>query len=263
MSNVEKLIADRGFQDVNPISCGYESCDPLHSWGYGVRDYFLFHYVMKGKGTFIQDGKKCHPAKGDLFLIRPGKLVFYQADPIDPWAYCWIGFRGRKAEELLRACGFLSEADCLSAPQAGPVFHALCQLEDQRPDTELILSSKLYELFALLTEKGTVRKRHVDYYIDHAIHYIQVNYASPVTVQRISDMLGIDRHYFCRIFSQKTGFSPQEFLIHTRMECSRQLLETGKYSIHEIARSVGYDDPFNFSKMFKKYYGKSPQNYKK
>lgn len=55
-----------------------------------------------------------------------------------------------------------------------------------------------------------------------------------------------------------TGVSPINYLILIRLQQARQLLMTEEYPIKEIARAVGYEDAYHFSKSFKKQYGVSP-----
>lgn len=40
-------------RDLNMYICGIEKCKPGHSWGPGIRDHYLIHYVINGKGKFI------------------------------------------------------------------------------------------------------------------------------------------------------------------------------------------------------------------
>ena len=85
--------------------CGWESCEPCHAFGPAVRDHFLVHYVMEGRGTFRCGGVEAHLGKGEGFLIRPSEVTYYEADREDPWTYCWVGFDGTRAASLLALAG--------------------------------------------------------------------------------------------------------------------------------------------------------------
>jgi AraC-like DNA-binding protein len=91
--------------------------------------------------------------------------------------------------------------------------------------------------------------------------YIMANYANHISIEGIAYMLGIDRRYLCRVFYKNTGNTPQNFLINYRLEKAAALLNKHSYSVSEAARSTGYDDIYNFSKMFKKKYGVPPSHY--
>lgn len=67
--------------------------------------------------------------------------------------------------------------------------------------------------------------------------------------------------YFRRAFRDKIGHTPQKFLEFKKMEQAMHLLSTG-HSVKETAAQVGYNDPYFFSRMFKRYMGTSPSSYR-
>ena len=86
---------------LNVCNTGLQRCEPGYSWGPGVRDHFLIHYVISGSGVYESDGVRRELRAGDLFLSRPDMRIFYQSSADDPWEYCWVGFHGTDAELLL------------------------------------------------------------------------------------------------------------------------------------------------------------------
>lgn len=72
-------------------------------------------------------------------------------------------------------------------------------------------------------------------------------------------------YYFCISDLEKTntGKSIMEYLIYFRINKAKVYLQADQYSVSEIAYRVGVRDPLYFSKVFKKYYGLSPQAYRK
>ncbi len=69
--------------------------------------------------------------------------------------------------------------------------------------------------------------------------------------------------YISKIFKEKTGDSPINYLIRVRLSKAREMLTEGRGSIRSISAMVGYDDVYHFSKLFKKHYGVSPMYYRK
>ena len=249
---------------------GVEKCQPGHSWS-GVRDHFLIHYILSGKGIFIFDGTSYHLKGGQGFLICPNMLSFYQADMEEPWEYCWVGFHGRYAESYLKD---------LNLEASNPVFS--CSLENSleksifkmieaqnRPvGRDFILTGLLYQFFGDLASAieysvpNDKSQNIKQLYIQKAIDYIQKNYSRKITIEQIADFIGIDRKYMSSLFKKFLNTSPQEFLINLRMDKACVLLAQNTLSIQDIAHSVGYDDPQLFSKMFKKRKGLSPSQYR-
>ena len=90
----------RSVADLVPTVLGEEECVPSHSFGPFIREYFLIHYCIDGKGTFSVEGKTYKVSKGEIFIICPGQVTVYTADADDPWHYAWIGFSGKEAERI-------------------------------------------------------------------------------------------------------------------------------------------------------------------
>ena len=171
--------------DAMIYTCGYETCEPSHSYGPVVRSGYLIHYILKGKGIYKTDGHIYPLSEGDAFLIRPNTLIYYEADKYHPWTYTWIGFQGIKIEEYLKRTSLLET----------PYFHygkddrvRLChekmfeayKLPENR---DLMMNSILYEYLYLLASKFPRKyippKEKKITYVEEALRYIENNYAPP------------------------------------------------------------------------------------
>ncbi len=263
MTNIS--ILNKHFTEINPILCGWETCENGHSFGPASRDCYLIHYVMSGQGIFQRNGQAYSLAKGSMFLIRPYEITFYKADDRNPWEYIWIGFNGRLVPELLESSGFANDGCILCAPALRNIFLGMKEASSLHYSAEIFLCGKIFEMFShLQTEFNPPLKESAgSLYSAKAKDYIMANYANRITVMNIANMLGIDRRYLCRVFFKYTGDTPQNFLVNYRLEKAALLLTKHGYSVSEAARSTGYDDIYNFSKMFKKKYGVPPSIYSK
>ncbi|MDY2593897.1 MAG: response regulator [Oliverpabstia sp.] len=97
-----------------------------------------------------------------------------------------------------------------------------------------------------------------------AVDYIRENYADPnLNLSGICMHLGISTSYFSSVFKEETGETFMEFLIRTRMEKARELLEHTSLKNYEIAERVGFADPHYFGISFKKMTGQTPTEYAK
>ena len=92
---------------------------------------------------------------------------------------------------------------------------------------------------------------------------IDYNFFRAITVREIAHTLHMDSAYLTRIFTQKYGIAPKEYLIDRRIEYAKKLLRESDASIKEIAISVGYDDQLYFSRIFKKKEGLPPLEYRR
>lgn len=242
-------LINQHFRDLNPIQLGYEQCKPQKRFGPYIRKYTLIHYVVKGKGVLMKDGKTYPIQAGEAFLILPGEETTYEADAKDPWYYQWIGFDGALASAFQ------------DLPPVFPFPQDILQkmLDAVRQDLiEHRIAGLLFRLYAELFEEKTTQNT----YVGQVQSRIHASYMEPLRVEQIAEELNLNRRYLSRVFKQKTGRSIQEYLIFVRMEEAKRRLEEG-YSVKETAGLCGYDDVGNFSKMFKQIYGSSPFYWKK
>jgi transcriptional regulator GlxA family with amidase domain len=102
---------------------------------------------------------------------------------------------------------------------------------------------------------------------DAAIHAVQEwaadNYAAPDIVSAMTAHAQLTEKTFARRFKAATGFAPLEYVQRLRIEESKQLLETRDSPIEAIGEQVGYADAASFRRLFKRYVGESPGEYRR
>ena len=234
-----------GFEDISPLFFGHESCASLHSFGPYVRDYYLVHFCLAGRGVLEDKYGRHEISAGELFVIRPGEVTLYSADRLDPWEYIWIAFKGRRAEM------FDFGASVIAYPE--DTVERLCELIDSEMRSAYAYLGIIYELIHRLfpdIEEAPDRLAMIK-------RYIKYNYMKPITIAELSSAFGLERSYMFRIFKRRYGVGVKEFITKTRMEKATAFLKEG-YSVSETSHMVGYADVFNFSKAYKRYFGISP-----
>lgn len=258
--------------DLYLSTCGIQNCVGNHCFGPGKRDVYILHFISEGKGIFKHNGKTYHLSRGDVFLVKPGEEVYYEADENNPWSYIWVGFQGIKAPVYLAAAGLKDNMVTGKCENTSLVFTYVQQMIISRQLTlanELKREAALLQILSALVDehKATLPKEErYDYpyqiYVEQAISYIQQNIKNNIKVNDIASYIGIDRSYLTNIFKQVTKVSPQEYIVSCRMEKAESLLLDKSKKIADIGYEVGYSDSMTFSKMFKKYKGISPSEYK-
>ena len=84
-----------------------------------------------------------------------------------------------------------------------------------------------------------------------------------ISVEEIARSTYLSTTYVTKIFKEIINDTPINYLIQIRLEKAKELLREGKISIQDISKQIGYDDPYYFSKLFKKKYGLAPSEYRK
>jgi two-component system, response regulator YesN len=95
-----------------------------------------------------------------------------------------------------------------------------------------------------------------------AIAFIRDHFAENVTRTHIAARLGCSPAHFSRVFARTTGYTFKDFLLQCRLEKAKELLRGSHLRVAEVARVVGYDDPFQFSKFFRARTGVSPRQFR-
>ena len=94
-------------------------------------------------------------------------------------------------------------------------------------------------------------------------HFIDLNNLREVNLESAADSIGITASYLSRMFKEKTGQNFQDYVIERRMATAAGLLRETSLSTGDIAYQVGYGDVSYFSRIFRKYFGSSPREYRK
>ncbi|GAA3410677.1 AraC family transcriptional regulator [Paenibacillus hodogayensis] len=98
--------------------------------------------------------------------------------------------------------------------------------------------------------------------IEETIAYIHLHIQETHSLFSLASRYGMSPKYFAELFFKAAGVSPIHYVIRHRIHLAEKMLLTTNASIREIGKSVGYNDPYQFSKIFKKYRGVSPSELK-
>ncbi len=268
------IFNDDNFIDVKIYQYGYEKCKPAHSFGPALRQHYLFHYIISGKGKlFLENSNKINNIytlnSEQGFLIPPNKCCHYIADEKYPWEYIWVEFSGLKVDEFIKISGLSCDNPIYKSDSKSSINLKNKMLDILRSDkedpSEAIGHLHLFLFLLKNSNQNKMKSTYGDlknFYVREAINYIENNYQNNITIEEISLFLGLNKSYFGKIFKEVINSNPQEFLIQYRMSKACQLLKTSNLSVKEIGEQVGYVNPLHFSKIFKNTFNISPRDWK-
>ena len=258
--------------DLGVYHYGFDDNSPGRSFGPAIWDCYLIHFIRTGKGTCVIDGKSYDLHKNQGFLIQPGQIGYYVADEEDYWKYCYIGFNGTKAKSFLEQANITADNPIFTyklKDSLSELIRQLINIEDNISIRETAQMSLIYQFISKLIENSVDTKLpymyggdRSAYYIELATTYMTNNYTKRITMKDVARHVGLNPSYLGGLFKKHYGFSPQEFLKTYRLERACELMANPQLSIGDIARSIGYDDQLQFSKIFKKNQGVSPKAYR-
>ena len=270
------VFPNENFLDLRLYQYGWEQCAPLHSYGPSVRNHYLFHYVISGRGWLDSNDQsgathRYSLSGGQGFLICPGQVNTYCADKADPWKYTWLEFDGLRVKEYVERAGLGVSQPIyrpLSEAQGEAVRDAMLYIAGHSQASALHLIGHLCLFLDGLIQSSSTRRelrggQLKDFYIQEAVNFMEHNYPREITVEDVADACKLNRSYFGRLFKKEMGCGPQEFLIRLRMSKAAELMKTTTNSIGSISAMCGYPNQLHFSQAFKKRYGLAPREWRK
>jgi two-component system, response regulator YesN len=99
--------------------------------------------------------------------------------------------------------------------------------------------------------------------ISEIMEYISINYKKEIDLNSASAYVNMSAAHFCTVFKKETGKNFTEYLTALRLEKAKELILKTDMKIYELAEAVGYSNANYFSKLFRKYTGVSPEEYKR
>lgn len=99
--------------------------------------------------------------------------------------------------------------------------------------------------------------------IRRSIAYMVEHLNQPVQVSTLAAQASVSTSHFFALFKRQMGTAPIDFFIRLRMNHARELLDSTRSSVKEIAATMGYDDPFYFSRVFKSVHRVAPAEYRR
>lgn len=256
------------------------SCVPAH-W----HEEMELIYIKKGMGLITVDLEQYPVSAGSILLIIPGQLHSINQYESDSMEYENIIF---KPEILLAkqtdACNsnyFLPLLDgTLQLPTlfvpGMPHYEQIATCIDNAdeicktcPDAyQLVIKGQLYlmfyTLFSQYCQKQVRRKdnKSLDK-MKQIIKYIENNYMDKITIETMSQELGLSQSHFMKFFKNTMGTTFIDYLNEYRLTMASRLLVSSESSILNIAAEVGFDNLSYFNRLFKKRFAVTPRDYRK
>ena len=121
-----------------------------------------------------------------------------------------------------------------------------------------LINKAIYNISQNSRQAGHLNSVNYSLPVRLACEYIDKNYQEDINLNKISNYVSLSKNYFCNIFKKETGMTIWDYLIRIRMEEAKKMLLETEQKTYEISERVGYDDPSYFGRLFKKYTGFTP-----
>jgi AraC-like DNA-binding protein len=232
----------------------------------GISQYILI-YCIKGEGWFSVEGVKKQVKANEYFILPKNKAHEYGSEIGNPWTIYWVHFDGESAEYL---ASYLQPAKKKPPFFVAPSSLRLMIFDDiishlelsNNSDNLIYASSSLYAFltsFHRLNIKITNKEFNP---IEELINYMKNNLDKNLTLKQFAEHVSMSPSHLSAIFKRKTKYSPVNLFTNLKIQKASQLLLDEQHSIKTIALTLGFDDPYHFSRIFKRVMGVAPKYFK-
>jgi len=253
-----------------PIAFGYYPRASGHRMIRERHDDNLLMYCTAGRGTLELGSMSVQVGPGDAMLLPRGSQHSYHADTNNPWTIYWVHFEGGLAEQFLDAIRggrqfapvqFIGTHSRLIAD-----FETL--LETRKTGYSRLsfvyAANLLRQMLAYLSVVAPVVQAKQQHAMDlEGIHALmEQKLHGQLNLATLASYANLSKYHFSNKYKILTGHSPIQHFLHLKMERACYLLDVSGISIKDVGRSLGYEDSYYFSRLFKKIIGVAPRQYR-
>ncbi len=230
----------------------------------GIEEFILI-YCTDGKGTVELADEKFELHSNEVFCIPSHTGHRYYADQNEPWSVLWAHFKGENVQYFP-----LTEKRIipLETPKANDRLQSLFSLLISVLEHNYTLGNFIYtsQLLSVILSEIYFREKASDIdkqnqYLTKAIRYMYSNMDVELTLDDIVDYMKLSKSYLNSIFKEHVQRSPVDFYIHLKMQQACKYFKMTDMLVYEVSNKLGYQDPYYFSRIFKKVIGVSPRDY--
>lgn len=250
-----------------PISAGHFFCvDGYHLVRKNYNSLLVTH-ILDGSFTFVKDGKHITARKGDTVILDCYKPHEYYTN--DSFESVWIHIAGANSyelfEEIEKSQGNLIKCKDIQHLRK-LLFRIFDGMKGDNTPTELSASLDIYKIFTeLLNPQSSKSKGESSYEdsIQSVKEYIAENLNENLNVGRLAEIVNMSSSHFSRVFKQQTGFSPYDYILISRLNRAKYLLQVTDMTVSSIAYEIGFNSESNFIFFFTENEGISPGKFRK
>lgn len=229
----------------------------------GRQDYQLI-YLRSGYAAHLVNGREVLLKEHGLALYRPGEPQLYRYIKHEQNEAYWIHFSGSEIEPLLQRFGYDFKLKQLGADfyDFEAVVNEMLQYIDKKDYCELCPA--LFKVLLLrLSDRALNSAADEDHRLLLVRDEMDSSYNEEHPVGFYAEKAGYNERYFIRAFKNEFGLTPRKYINKLRIERAIHMLKETAMSVTTISKTVGFSDPYYFSRLFKQITGKSPSEYRR
>lgn len=236
----------------------------------GLPENFLF-YCVDGSGWYKIGDKQYDVGVNEYFILPKNVEHAYGSSETNPWSIYWIHFGGdmlsffnemNVVKECFKPTYIKNNSEIFS------VFSKIYKTLQMGYSTDNLIFANMC-LSHFISQFIYSSKQAIDPTpsektdcVESAITYMQKHIDGNISLDELSKVNNYSTSRFSNLFKQKTGYAPIDYFIQMKMQKACQQLDFSDKSIKDVAYTLGFDDPYYFSRRFRKIIGISPNKYR-
>jgi AraC-like DNA-binding protein len=232
---------------------------------------FILIYCVDGQGE-IRLNKTMHTVFANHFFIIPAGIPHaYHSDGQNPWSIYWIHFSGQKSGNYFR---FASQPLAIERGKTSRIsdrvdlFSEIFRNLDRGFSIETLeyvnlCLPHLLASFTHLSQFRLIKESGENDPVAQSINFMLEQITKKLKLDEIAAETGLSASHYSRLFVNRTSHSPIDYFIQLKIQRACRLLDNSGWMIADVAREMGFEDQFYFSRVFRKVMGMSPGEYRK
>ncbi|MCX4025513.1 helix-turn-helix transcriptional regulator [Spartinivicinus marinus] len=254
-------------QHCYPLGFGYYPQATSHQMERHQHVDHLLIYCIAGEGQLQAQQHKTTIIAGDFVVLPRGLSHQYQASNTNPWSIYWVHFDGVLSDTYVQHLLPGPTTVKLSLglhPELVAGFDTLVSLHQAAYQLNPLIyaANHLTQLLSLVAViKPQLQTEHFD--LQKVLSNMQKNIHGQLKLEQLAASVNLSKYHFCKRFKALTGHSPIQHFIHLKMQRACYLLDLTDQPISAVSHSLGYEDAYYFSRLFKRVIGIPPREYRK
>lgn len=241
--------------------------DTSYFWNNSDRDFSgsVMQFTWSGEGVLRRGKTEKRCRRGEALLMEHGQPTeyYYPRDGREPWVFTWINFGG--ASGMWRHL-IATHGDVVSFDAEGEAIRLLEEIASRYRKKDFADRYEVSELLGrFLSAVGRELERGPGLGrgpVERARDFLRDHHRRPINIKEAAAHLGISREHLTRIYREREGECPAQYLRHLRLETARRLLRGTSMPLGDIAEQSGFGSPAHFSRAFRAAAGISPSDYR-
>ncbi|MCE5256141.1 MAG: AraC family transcriptional regulator [Spirochaetaceae bacterium] len=232
-----------------------------------ILNEFQFIYIAKGEGSFRTHNSETLLHAGSFIVLLPGNWHWYRPNPETGWVEYWVGFDGEYPGLLYERGFFGNETHVLDIGVHESIVASYNRILDgiqyEKPGYQQVVSSIIpciyAEAFSFSNQPGLdPGKREL---FETVLFIFQAHIYSSLDMESMAADLNLNYTSFREDFKAYTGLSPYQYFLEMKINKAKEMLLDGGLSVKEISYKLAFQNPYYFSRLFKKKTGMSPSHW--